>query len=461
MTADKSPGYGYSGIVIAMLAGLHPLGVIAAGTFVAGVLVGADSMSRAVGVPTYIADVIVATSLIAVLVAGLLTQYRVRWKGGRHEPSFTPEFQEKWAVTARPSCLFSYQKQSEPCRSSRMTELLDILVNPAFWIATLRVATPLILGTLGVLLCERAGVLNLGIEGIMVAGAFTGWLTVYAGHGLWTGVLVAALTGAVFGLLHAWLTVGLALSQHVSGLGITLLATALSYYGYRVSFPKVNTPPTIEPFAPMEWLGIPILSAQTPLTLLALLLVPLLAWVLLRTPLGLAVRMVGENPQAAEGQGISVVATRTGAIVAGSAVLGCAAQAHALGMEMPYESFATAPDVDWIKVCGQWPAPEQPGESRGMYRIVHATRYAQSFLDRHWIGRDGPDSAIEVHSESFAQINNDHASLTLSQMNCQATRRGIRFTARAEADHGDRAFRITTDAGHKPGDVRFRTNQRR
>ena len=137
-------------------------------------------------------------------------------------------------------------------------------------------------------------------------------------------MLVAALTGAVFGLLHAWLTVGLALSQHVSGLGITLLATALSYYGYRVSFPKVNTPPTIEPFAPVEWLGIPILSAQTPLTLLALLLVPLLAWVLMRTPLGLAVRMVGENPQAAEGQGISVAATRTGAIVAGSALMGVA-----------------------------------------------------------------------------------------------------------------------------------------
>ena len=67
-------------LTIAMLAGLHPLGVIAAGVFVAGVLVGADSMSRAVGVPTYIADVIVATSLIAVLVATLLTQYRVRWK---------------------------------------------------------------------------------------------------------------------------------------------------------------------------------------------------------------------------------------------------------------------------------------------------------------------------------------------------------------------------------------------
>ncbi|MDM0023505.1 ABC transporter permease [Variovorax saccharolyticus] len=80
VTLDMSPGYGYSGIVIAMLAGLHPLGVLAAAVFVAGVLVGADTMSRAIGVPTYIADVIVAASLIAVLVATLLTQYRVRLK---------------------------------------------------------------------------------------------------------------------------------------------------------------------------------------------------------------------------------------------------------------------------------------------------------------------------------------------------------------------------------------------
>ena len=205
-----------------------------------------------------------------------------------------------------------------------MTELLDMLAQAGFWDAVLRIATPLILGTLGVLLCERAGVLNLGIEGIMVAGAFTGWLTVYSGAPLWAGVAVAAATGAVFGLLHAFLTVALALSQHVSGLGITLLATALSYYGYRVSFPKVSTPPTVTPFAEMDWLGIPILAQQTPLTLLALLLVPILAYLLYRTPVGLAIRMVGESPAAAEGQGVSVAAVRTGAIVAGSALMGIA-----------------------------------------------------------------------------------------------------------------------------------------
>jgi simple sugar transport system permease protein len=205
-----------------------------------------------------------------------------------------------------------------------MAETLDLLLAAPFWVAVLRIATPLILGTLGVLLCERAGVLNLGIEGIMVAGAFAGWVAVYQGAGLWTGVLVAALVGAAFGALHAALTVGLGLSQHVAGLGITLLATSLASYAYRVSFPKVDSPPTITPFAPMAALPLPVLNAQTPLTLLALALVPAIAWGLYRTPLGLAVRMVGENPAAAEGQGLSVAALRSGAIVAGSALMGVA-----------------------------------------------------------------------------------------------------------------------------------------
>ena len=205
-----------------------------------------------------------------------------------------------------------------------LAEVGDLLLGLPFWVAVLRIATPLILGTLGVLLCERAGVLNLGIEGIMVAGAFSGWLTVYQGGGLWTGVLVAAGVGALLGLLHGALTVVLSLSQHVSGLGITLLATSLASYAYRVSFPKVDSPPTITPFAPMGWLPVPVLNQQTPLTLLALLLVPFIAWGLYRTPLGLAVRMVGENPAAAEGQGLSVARLRIGAIVAGSALMGVA-----------------------------------------------------------------------------------------------------------------------------------------
>jgi len=79
VTLDMSPGYGYAGIVVAMLAALNPLGVVFAAIFIAGMFVGADSMSRAVTVPTYIADVIVAVSLLAMLVAAQLVRYRVRW----------------------------------------------------------------------------------------------------------------------------------------------------------------------------------------------------------------------------------------------------------------------------------------------------------------------------------------------------------------------------------------------
>jgi simple sugar transport system permease protein len=84
VTLDMSPGYGYSGIVIAMLAALNPLGVVVAAVFVAGILVGADSMSRAVNVPTYIADVVVAVALLSMLVAAMLAQVRIVWRANSH-----------------------------------------------------------------------------------------------------------------------------------------------------------------------------------------------------------------------------------------------------------------------------------------------------------------------------------------------------------------------------------------
>ncbi len=209
-----------------------------------------------------------------------------------------------------------------------MSEALEILFQASFWVAAIRIATPLLFGTLGALLGERAGVLNLGIEGIFVAGAMTGWLAVYLGAPLWWGVAVAAGTGAVLGLLHAFLAVTLALSQHVAGLGITLLATAGSHFAYRVAFPTLTQPPRIEPFAPVGWpwleavpvLG-PILAQQTPLTFLAIGAALLLAFLFARTPLGLAIRAVGDDPAAVEAQGLSVVGLRYGAVVAGSALM--------------------------------------------------------------------------------------------------------------------------------------------
>ena len=209
-----------------------------------------------------------------------------------------------------------------------MTEAFDILLQASFWAATLRIATPLIFATLGELLCERAGTLNLGIEGIMTLGAMVGWLAVYEGADLWTGVALAALAGMAMGLLLGLLTVPLGLSQHVTGIGITLLATSMAYYTYRVLLPNVSSPPRIEPFPTLagSWLAElpvigPVLAQQTVLTLLALALVPLLAWLLYRTPLGLALRAAGDSPTAVEAQGIDVYALRIGALMAGSALM--------------------------------------------------------------------------------------------------------------------------------------------
>lgn len=209
-----------------------------------------------------------------------------------------------------------------------MGEVAEILLSASFWAAAVRIASPLILATMGELICERAGVLNLGIEGIMVAGAFTGWIAVYAGLGLWPGVVAALLAGMTFGLLHGVLTVPLGLSQHVVGLGVTLLATSATYYAYRVALPEVSSPPRIEAFQPLE---VPVLSkiplfgpalfAQTPLTYLAFGVAAAVSLILWRTPLGLAIRAVGENPNAVEAQGLSVTGIRMGAVVVGSGLM--------------------------------------------------------------------------------------------------------------------------------------------
>jgi simple sugar transport system permease protein len=212
-----------------------------------------------------------------------------------------------------------------------MDTLFEIFLGVGFWAAALRIATPLILGTLGELICERAGVLNLGIEGIMTAGAMAGWLAVYLGLDLWTGVLIAAIVGLGFGLLHALFTVIMGLSQHVTGIGITLLASSLAYFTYRMILPNVSTPPRIAAFSALDipylsqipFLG-PAFFRQTALTYLALVLVVIVAYVLYKTPLGLAVRTVGENPAAAEAQGLNVYALRVGAVAVGSGLMGIA-----------------------------------------------------------------------------------------------------------------------------------------
>jgi len=210
-----------------------------------------------------------------------------------------------------------------------MSELLDIAFMSGLIGATMRMATPIIFATLGEILSERAGVLNLGIEGIMLMGAMTGFLVTYSSGSIWLGVLAAAGVGMLLGLLMAFLAVYLGLSQHVSGLGITLFATGLAMFIYRLHFGSPTVPPIIEPF---KQISLPILSkipligpglfTQYSLTYIAWLLVPILSILLYRTKIGLKIRTVGENPVVADTVGVNVLLVRTLCLVAGGALMG-------------------------------------------------------------------------------------------------------------------------------------------
>jgi simple sugar transport system permease protein len=210
-----------------------------------------------------------------------------------------------------------------------MGSLVDIAFISGLIGATMRMATPIIFATLGEILSERAGVLNLGIEGIMLMGAMTGFLVTFASGSIWLGVLAAAGVGMLLGLLMAFLAVYLGLSQHVSGLGITLFATGLAMFIYRLHFGSPTVPPIIQPF---KQITLPLLSAipvigpglftQYSLTYIAWLLVPALSILLYKTKLGLKIRTVGENPVVADTVGVNVLLTRTLCLVAGGALMG-------------------------------------------------------------------------------------------------------------------------------------------
>jgi simple sugar transport system permease protein len=189
--------------------------------------------------------------------------------------------------------------------------------------ATLRIGTPILYAALGETLIELSGVLNLGIEGTIFLSAFSGFLVAQLSGSLYAGLLAAVLTGLLLALLMGFLTVTLGLNQHVSGLGITLFASGLALFGFRLIYGGQTTPPSLEQSFPQLalFVGTPLepVFSQYALTYIGLLLVPLAAWALSRTAFGLRLRAVGENPEAADTAGINVYRMRYIALALGGA----------------------------------------------------------------------------------------------------------------------------------------------
>ncbi len=217
-----------------------------------------------------------------------------------------------------------------------LAKLLSASVLIGILASGVRLATPYLYATIGETFGQRSGVLNLGVEGQMLLGAFFAFYVTLVTGSLWLGVLAAAVVGALMGLAMAFVTVNLQAEQGISGIGFYLFGLGLS----DLLFQKlVGTVKTIQGFPPiyipvlsgLPVLG-PVLFQQNILVYVAYALVPLAWFVLNKTTLGLKIRSVGENPQAADSLGISVAAVRYYTIIQGGVLSGIAGASLSIGL---------------------------------------------------------------------------------------------------------------------------------
>lgn len=185
--------------------------------------------------------------------------------------------------------------------------------------------TPLLFGTLGEVTAERSGVLNLGVEGMMIVGAVTAFGVTRSTGNIWLGIGAAALAGGMLALVHAFASITLRVNQVVSGLALTMLGLGLSgLVGKRY----IGIPPRTR-FAPLAIPGLsdvpvlgPLLFRHDPLVYVAVALVPILWFMMYRTRWGITLRSVGESPATADALGVNVFAVRYLAVVVGGLLAG-------------------------------------------------------------------------------------------------------------------------------------------
>ena len=209
-----------------------------------------------------------------------------------------------------------------------ISELFSVTVLIGILASGIRLATPYLYASIGETFGQRSGVLNLGVEGQMLMGAFAAFYVTFITGNLWLGVLAAMIVGALMGLAMAFVTVNLHAQQGISGIGFFLFGLGLSSLLFQTllgtvetvqGFPKIHIP----------WLSdIPgigeIFFSQNLMVYLAYLLVPLAWFILNKTTLGLKIRSIGENPEAADSLGVSVARIRYFTIILGGTLAGIA-----------------------------------------------------------------------------------------------------------------------------------------
>ena len=379
MTPFVGPNYGLIALAIAMLGGLDPIGAAAAGIFFSILINGANAMSWNTGVPSFLSDLIQAQTLILFLVVGVLGSYRIRIrltkraKLGKHinindlnrsdiqsSISFRKILERFRNYIILAVLLIAILFALKPILSGVYLErIISSMIG-----LTIISATPIIFAAFGEMLLEKTGVVNLGILGIMIAGAGWGFMAAYSSGSILIGVLAAAIIGASFGLLHSLLVVSLGNQQHISGIAITFYAMNLTYFIHRVLIGSPLVEPTV-PRTPNLKLGLlgdlPFIGPlfdQNLYTYFGVFVLPiLLAFLLNRTRWGLMIRAVGEDPKAADASLVRVHATRYYAIIAGSALMAIGGAFYSL-IDLRSFNLNVGGEWSWIAmalvVLGNW-----------------------------------------------------------------------------------------------------------
>ncbi|MCI8478809.1 MAG: ABC transporter permease [Oscillospiraceae bacterium] len=227
--------------------------------------------------------------------------------------------------------------------------ILNIFLTPDFYSATIRLMTPLMLAALGGILCERAGILNMALEGQILMGAFFAYLGAYLFNNAWMGLVVAMLGSMFLGAIHAFMSINVKVNQVVVALGLNTLAMGITSTIFRFMFGTDSqmahcpgfTAIRIPGLSDIPFLG-PVLFGQYPLTYIALAALAGIHWLLFHTSRGLELRAAGENPQALDVAGVNVIRIRWISVLLTGAFCGLAGACLTLnGLNTFYDNISS------------------------------------------------------------------------------------------------------------------------
>lgn len=228
-------------------------------------------------------------------------------------------------------------------------EVLKIFLTPDFWSSAIRLMTPLMLAALGGIICERAGILNMALEGQILMGAFFAYLGSYLTQNVWLGLVIAMIGSMSLAVIHAFMSINVKVNQVVVALGLNTLAIGITSTIFRFMFGTDSQMANCPGFKAIHIPGLsdipfigPVLFGQYPLTYIALLALFGISWFLFRTSRGLELRAAGENPQALDVAGVDVIRIRWLAVLVTGAFCGLAGACLTLnGLNTFYDNISS------------------------------------------------------------------------------------------------------------------------